>query len=435
MRKTSPFFDLCFLRTKTKERAKKEVILVVSGEGATEENATVNALCRALEQAVGTFVSADVEPWRIAPVKKMSEVPFGAVAKYKILLSSRSTEGKADVIVKVIVSLGKLASYAKKKGLKSELVGSTVGFYYRLFELNKKNEEQILKHLCAQLKELSPYIYSYELEHGEPVEDAQDARFFQVPLKVTYKANERTKAFGDLLRDTLVELGMSAEQAMIYGRQGFEVQQYDLICLPKGEKSTTYHYYYSEELSREFEGTLINSYFNYVILDNLSGEYSMGSICVNRGQKYIVAGKKSAMQWMPFMEMPTALLPRMTAHGKESVRSNAYGCRPNYSKNLTISNFDYKPGKEIYQTNSISFRVPVEVYRRTKNIEIVPLKTCRIAVMMPDDTPYCFVQRDAYLSHFELLNIENATYIPGAYPQSDGEEKKPAKPKNEQRQS
>ena len=52
---------VCLLFTVAAYSQPKEVTLVVTGEGATKEEASSNALRSAVEQAFGVFVSANTE--------------------------------------------------------------------------------------------------------------------------------------------------------------------------------------------------------------------------------------------------------------------------------------------------------------------------------------------------------------------------------------
>ena len=118
----------------------KTIKLVVSGEAETKEEATKIALRNAIEQAYGTFVSADTEILNDELVKdEIVSISSGNIQSYKEVSSLMNADGTQSVTLEAIVSIGKLVNFAQSKGMSTELAGATFAMNMKIKELNKKN--------------------------------------------------------------------------------------------------------------------------------------------------------------------------------------------------------------------------------------------------------------------------------------------------------
>lgn len=121
--------------------SKDDIELTVTGEGQTKEDAKLAALRNALEQAYGVFVSSNTQLLNDEIVKdEIVSISTGIIKHYEILAGSTNGE-MYDVVVKAIVTPGKLVSYAKQKGAPTELAvdGATLGANIRLEKMNREN--------------------------------------------------------------------------------------------------------------------------------------------------------------------------------------------------------------------------------------------------------------------------------------------------------
>ncbi|MBR7031524.1 MAG: hypothetical protein IKI06_09875 [Prevotella sp.] len=133
----------------------KVVSLVVNGTGTTKEEATRNALRSAIEQAFGTFVSANTEILNDELIKdEIVTVTSGNIQSYEELSCSRKGNGLFDVSVKTVVSINKLVEFAQSKGAKTELAGSLFVNNIEIKEKNRENEDIALFNLRKQLMEI-----------------------------------------------------------------------------------------------------------------------------------------------------------------------------------------------------------------------------------------------------------------------------------------
>ncbi|MBQ5984955.1 MAG: hypothetical protein IJL56_08275 [Bacteroidales bacterium] len=131
----------------------KEVSLIVTGEGATKEEATNNALRSAVEQAFGVFVSANTEILNDELIKdEIATISSGNIKSFKeISYNDNLGNNLKSITLNTVVSIGKLIEYSKSHGSKAEFSGAVFGANLRLREQKSINEPIILKNLLRGL--------------------------------------------------------------------------------------------------------------------------------------------------------------------------------------------------------------------------------------------------------------------------------------------
>lgn len=146
-----------------------EVTLVVTGKAATAEKATTIALRSAIEQAYGTFVSANTTILNDDLVKdEIVTISNGNIKSYRVLNEVKCEDGQMMVTLDATVCISKLVNYAKSKGASTEFAGATFAQNMKMKELNKKNELQALQNLLAMVKELLPVTFDKKLYVLDP---------------------------------------------------------------------------------------------------------------------------------------------------------------------------------------------------------------------------------------------------------------------------
>lgn len=154
---------------KADEKDSNAVTLIVSADAKTKDEATKIALRSAIEQAYGTFVSANTTILNDELVKdEIVTISSGNIKEYKEIASEQMPNGNMYVTLQATVSISKLVSYAQSKGAETEFAGSTFGMNMKMKELNKKNEEIAFDNLAKQVISLYPLAFSYKLEISEP---------------------------------------------------------------------------------------------------------------------------------------------------------------------------------------------------------------------------------------------------------------------------
>ena len=125
-----------------------EVTLVVSGDGETKDKAINIALRSAIEQAYGTFVSANTTIVNDELTRdEIVTISNGNIKGYKEL-SSMQVGGKTAVTLEATVSISNLITYAQSKRLKAGILlrsSSLLNFSDNPFNVSKN----VLLKVCA----------------------------------------------------------------------------------------------------------------------------------------------------------------------------------------------------------------------------------------------------------------------------------------------
>lgn len=218
-----------------------DVSLVVSGEGATKDEATTKALRSAIEQAFGVFVSANTEILNDELVRdEIATVSSGNVKKYTELGTINKPNGNIEVSLQAIVSVKKLTSYAKSHGSSAEFAGATFAQNLKLVELNRQNTTKAFKALNRQLasidgcniiwskndedppKLLYRDFYSCNLTVGNPKADGT------VPVTLDYYTTGQAYMVGMLISNTLASLAVPPKQVDGLLEQGIKLFRYKI---------------------------------------------------------------------------------------------------------------------------------------------------------------------------------------------------------------
>ena len=191
-----------------------DVTLVVSGEGATKDEATTMALRSAIEQAFGVFVSANTEILNDELVKdEIATVASGNVKKYTELGVSILPNNLTSVTLQATVSVQKLTSYAKSHGSSAEFAGATFAQNVKLAKLQMQNTDKAFIHLANKLK-----MFRYE--------DMYD-------VSIT-AGNPKSEQYTTISKDFL--MSHQSSSSGVYNLDYEEFSHYPLIIDDKEEK-------------------------------------------------------------------------------------------------------------------------------------------------------------------------------------------------------
>ena len=202
--------SVAVLATEEQRNVNDEVTLVASGKASDSEKAITIALRSAIEQAYGTFVSANTTILNDELVKdEIVTISNGNIKSYEVLSDVKCEDGQDMVTVKATVCISKLVSYAKSKGASAEFAGATFAQSMKIKELYKQNEAKALENLLTQVKFMLPYCYDLGLSDiGEPEESRNSPNCYELAMNVDFKPNANTKVLCDLFLNTLKSLSL-----------------------------------------------------------------------------------------------------------------------------------------------------------------------------------------------------------------------------------
>ena len=266
-----------------------EVTLVVTGKAATAEKATTIALRSAIEQAYGTFVSANTTILNDDLVKdEIVTISNGNIKSYRVLNEVKCEDGQMMITLDAKVCISKLVNYAKSKGASTEFAGATFAQNMKMKELNKKNELQALQNVLSMVKELLPVTFDkklYVLDPTIPKSRFSDSSlpdptlnkqynhyqnltdgYYQMEMHVVMEPRDNAWAF----LNTLGAIAMNQEEIAEYKKVGMNTSRINVF----GRDLTFRN---SKEETTKWLLELINlfdmEFSNFKIVDNL-GEVS-----------------------------------------------------------------------------------------------------------------------------------------------------------------
>ena len=229
------FLFACLATTFFAHAQSNEVTLVVSGEGANKTDATAMALRSAIEQAFGTFVSANTEILNDEIVRdEIATVASGNIKSCKEISSVQTSEGYY-VTVQAVVSIGKLIEYSKSHGSSAEFAGQTFAMNIKMRKLNKENEAKALENLLKELREISKSMFDFSVDFDEPVKGGlhEDGYVFYIfNTTISYKSNESTRLFYRTLYNTLKELSLTDCEREEYWNSREDFYSIEITGLP-----------------------------------------------------------------------------------------------------------------------------------------------------------------------------------------------------------
>ena len=204
-------------------QAQDEITLMVSADGMTKGEATKSALRSAIEQAYGAFVSSNTSILNDELIKdEIVTISTGNIKSYKEISSYVSPDGNSFVTLQITVCPSKLISYAQSKGAEVEFAGATFAMNLKMKELNKRNEEIVIKNMLYEMDKLYSEGLDFTIETGEPKADGKlEATVEVIPNEYGVKAWK-------LFYSTLDQLSLTDKEQKEYEISG--IPMYILEC-------------------------------------------------------------------------------------------------------------------------------------------------------------------------------------------------------------
>lgn len=259
-----------------------EITLVVSADGATKEEATKVALRSAIEQAYGTFVSANTTILNDEMVKdEIVTISNGNIKNYSEIASVLLPNGNQSVTLRATVCISKLVSYAQSKGASIEFAGATFAMNIKMMELNKQNEMKALENLYLQIKQYVPIMYDRTINAGTPKVINDE---YQVPLRWSFQANKNWTSFEYILLTTLNSLSLSQEEINNYKSMNLKVTDLRLMALNNHDYPRQLDFYLRNEREVVLEWLcdvfqlFLNEFWDIKIVDNTGYKHAWGNI-------------------------------------------------------------------------------------------------------------------------------------------------------------
>lgn len=213
----------------------KNVTLVVSGQGKTQEEAKQNALRSAIEQAFGTFISSKTEILNDDIVKdEIVSVANGSIQNFEIISETQIPNGGYSSSLKATVSVTKLTSYVESKGIAVEFKGGIFAANMRQKTLMEEAEYKAVLNLCDVSWKILSSSIEFELELAkEPILISKENQKYGLGILIKAKSNANKEMFNNYFGQILTKLSISEEDLVSY--ESSKIPTYRLKLLPLNE--------------------------------------------------------------------------------------------------------------------------------------------------------------------------------------------------------
>lgn len=207
----------------------KTVTLTVSGTGKTMEEAKLNALRSAIEQAFGAFISSKTEILNDKLVKdEIVSVASGNVEKYDIISQVEVPLVGFATTLNATVSIAKLTSFAESKGVVVEFKGGVFGLNMKLQKLNEKNELKSAIEILGIVHESLQNSFDYKIDVGSSPQFVNE-NLYKLPISVSVYSNDNYEKIIGYLIKSLKALSMDNAELENYkkiNKKVFEIKFY-----------------------------------------------------------------------------------------------------------------------------------------------------------------------------------------------------------------
>jgi hypothetical protein len=192
----------------------KTVVLIVSGQGNTVDDARTKALRSAIEQAFGAFISSKTEILNDSLLKdEIVSVANGNIQKYEIIDEALLPNNNYTTTLKATVSIGRLTTFCQSKGINSEFNGGLFAMNIAMQELNEKNEIQGVDNLYQVFTDLLPKCLDYKIIPLDPVFENEKWR---VQLNINVNLNKNYNALSNQVFQFIRSISMNEAEVNSY---------------------------------------------------------------------------------------------------------------------------------------------------------------------------------------------------------------------------
>tara|TARA_B100000780_G_C21121575_1_gene454361 strand:- start:2191 stop:3831 length:1641 start_codon:yes stop_codon:yes gene_type:complete len=264
-----------------------EIQLQTNGYGANENEAIMDALKMAVENAYGVFINTSTTIINDQLIEdEIKSLGKGNIIDYTIISQSK-INNTYSVNLKSTVSLSKMMEFGKNSGQEVNLNGGLFARNLKLQELYEKNELSIIKNFIRELNQLYKTVFDYSISFTDPVlvsgkvksrsgfvTDIGSSEKYKIDIQVNTHINNNSKNIEKILHD-LKFISMDLEDAISYKKINKPVYP---IIISINEDEDLY-FILRSKLSRDYFLTnysdIIRFYMkNFVFSDGLKTDFS-----------------------------------------------------------------------------------------------------------------------------------------------------------------
>jgi len=275
MKKITLILLLSLFISSTFAQEDKTVVLTVSGQSKSKDEAKQNALRNAIEQAFGTFISSKTEIVNDELIKdEIISVSNGNIQKYDVISQIEMPNKEWLVTLKAVVSISKLTSFCENKGIAVEFKGSLFASNIKQQMINEQNEFKAIEDVCQVIRNIADVSFDYSLNVSDPIAINSGNSQWRIPMKISVSKNKNFDKIPSLLYSTLKGLSLSEDEAKNYIELGKNIYP---ITIAANEKE--YDYFVLRQNESIIELLRMLYYFNHSLqnfkINNGVSEWAM----------------------------------------------------------------------------------------------------------------------------------------------------------------
>ena len=200
------------------------VTLTVSGTGKTLEEAKLNALRSAIEQAFGAFISSKTEILNDNLIKdEIVSVASGNIQKFDIISEAQLANIGFTTTLKATVSIARLTSFVESKGVEVEFKGGLFARNIKIQKLNEVAELITIQNLCKSSFDILDNAFDFELKVNDPILKENSKDIYKVRFNVFIKSNNNYLNFVNYFISTIKSLSLSDTEVEDYKKINKEI--------------------------------------------------------------------------------------------------------------------------------------------------------------------------------------------------------------------
>ena len=199
------------------QETSKNVSIIVTGSGNTQDDAKQSALRSAIEQAYGAFISSKTEVLNDNLVSdQITSIANGNIQSFEILNEAQLPDGSWGNTLKAVVSIDKLASFVQAKGISVEIQGGLFALNIKQQALNESAEINAINQLVGMMHEVMQTAIDFKIITSSPVSKDATNKNFEIGIKVGAFANKNLEFCAEYYIKTLEGLSLSNSEASNY---------------------------------------------------------------------------------------------------------------------------------------------------------------------------------------------------------------------------
>lgn len=327
----------------------KTVTLTVSGTGKTLEEARLNALRSAIEQAFGAFISSKTEILNDKLIKdEIVSVASGNVEKYDVVSQIEIPNNSFAITLNATVSISKLTSFAESKGVVVEFKGGVFGLNMKLQKLNEKNELKSAVEILGIVHETLQNSFDYKINVSDSPQFVNE-NLYKLPISVSVYSNDNYEKIIMFLIKSLRAFSMDSVEIENYKKINKKVYEINFYL----DDKYGYKYYLRNEYSFQTISNIFKSWEfylgNYKVSNNVNTIYGPDQNTELNWNMSHRPEDPSILQ-IPFANktIPTYDHEVVYENGKKTFTRIEYRC-DNYVKDY------YKSGGDYYNSDTQVF--------------------------------------------------------------------------------